>query len=91
METLMTTQYFDRFSLAMPVEAARDCSTPGQDAQPAVEYWAERIPGLKRLDPSSVCAAREETGAWEAEELTSSTDNLERLLWVAACNWREEV
>ena len=89
METLMTTQYFDRFSLTMPVEAARDCSTPGQDAQASVEHWAGRIPDLMRLAPSSVRAELEETGAWEAEDLTSSADNIKHLLWIAACNWRE--
>lgn len=44
----------------------------------------------KKLTAEKVRKELSEYGSWEAEELESDSDNLSRLLWIAACNIAEE-
>lgn len=84
--------YFDRFSISMHLEQARDCSGPG-DATEAVTYLEKDKAISRQLDgirPADIRDCLREYGAWNAEELQDDYENRLRILWIAACDIREE-
>lgn len=71
----------------LPPEAISDCSGPGP-ADEAVAYWVQRLefdgpPWLFREHLRSY-------GAWDAADLADHNANRERVLWIWACDCREE-
>lgn len=84
----MKTAYFERFEINMPEECVADCSHAGQcDAD--VAFW---LPLLDlKLDPAKVRAELDEYGAWDEAELADDAANLQRIVWIAACNISEEL
>lgn len=85
----MKTAYFNRFSIDLPEQCILDCSSPGQDASESVAYWLPQI--TLELDEEKLRAELKEYGAWDNEALADHSANLERILWSAACNLREEL
>ncbi len=67
--------------------ALDDCGAPG-DAQEAVNYVLRtfEITG----DEKDCAQYLNGTGAWEASELEAHDVNLERLVWLAGCDLRED-
>jgi hypothetical protein len=91
----MTTMFahFNRFTIEMTLAQAEEATVPGVDAGPAVRELSEepRIARqLKRLKADDVRAELAEYGAWSEEELADDAENLQRLLWIAAGNVKEE-
>ncbi len=70
----------------LPEECIQDCSAQGA-VDDAVAYWVDRLnieapPWLLRDYLSGY-------GAWDKAQLCNHRENLERLLWVWACDCRE--
>jgi len=80
---------FDRFTVSMPHEAAKDLSRPGQPADDAAAHWAPRIARPTRATRLALAAELREYGAWSAEELEDDAQNWQRILWIAAGNIRD--
>jgi len=54
-----------------------------------------KLPKIKRqlakINPELLRAELKEYGAWSPEELADHEDNLDRLVWIAGCDIREEM
>lgn len=79
--------YFDRFTVNLPNEATEDCSAQG-DVSEACEYWADKIE--IEATPGDIRSELKEWGAWEDDELTDDDKNKARIIWISACNIKEE-
>lgn len=80
---------FERFTLSIPPEAARDCGGSG-DAGPSVALHVN-APGIDWPAASLIREELAEYGAWSRTELRRmrARELREVLLWVAAGNIRE--
>lgn len=84
---------FNRFELRMSANQARSASHQGecyQDTNALLLDW--RI--AKQLDaigPEAIRQELQEYGAWDADELANDDDNRRRIVWIAACDIREEL
>lgn len=85
----MKTADFNRFSLEMPDDCVGDCSHVGP-CDDDVSHWAAKLPRPADISPEALRAELKEYGAWDAEQLADDAANWERLVWVAACNIKEE-
>jgi hypothetical protein len=87
------TESLGRIELQMTRVQAESCSHPGpcDDDVSALR----KVPAIKRqldkLKPDVVAACLKETGGWGVEELSDHEANLDRLLWIAACDISEEL
>jgi hypothetical protein len=77
------------FVVAMPAAAVRECSAPGRRDE-AVARWAREIERPRECTPAALRAELRETGAWEEDELRDDAQNWERIIWIAACNIKED-
>lgn len=89
----MTIQHHDGLSgrhiLTMSRGCAEDCSVPGQPADEAVTYWLSRVDW--HADEDELRRICRESGAWE-DWRTADLDTIKsRVLWMAACDWHEEM
>ncbi len=80
-----------RIELQMTKAQAFTCFHPGQaDADVAA---LREVPAIRRqlskITPSSLIACLAEYGAWDATELADHEQNLNRLVWIAACDISE--
>jgi hypothetical protein len=80
-----------RIELRIRKEDAHTCSHPGPadadvKALSARPYIAKQ---LATLDPELLVSELREWGAWEPEDLTDHDVNLQRILWLAACDVSE--
>jgi hypothetical protein len=66
-----------------------DCSHIG-DCLPDCEYWEQHLPQLKRIHPDEIRRELRNSGAWADEELADEKMNRIRILWIAACECKEE-
>jgi len=84
----MKTAYFNRFEFDLPDECIEDCASQG-DVTKSVKYW-QSILNL-HLNKDLMMYELKEYGAWSAIELIESSHaNLEcKLIWIAACNLKE--
>ena len=85
---------FERFELPIPVAVALDCSQGGKDATDDVDYALRYTPAgdaVDALDPDLIREELRGYGAWDDEELADDEANRARLLWIAACDVREEL
>lgn len=83
---------FERFEIAMTLEQAQSAAHQGpcdDDVMALSKHWfiAQQ---LAALDPEKLRAELKGWGAWDAEELADHEDNLQRIVWLAACNISEE-
>ena len=46
---------------------------------------------LAKLDPKLLASELKERGAWDEAELADHDQNLQRILWIAACDIAEQV
>jgi hypothetical protein len=85
------TESLGRIELKMTLKQAQMCSHPGQcDADVLSLSQEPKIANqLKKLDPKVVSQCLKEYGAWNDEDLSDHGQNLQRLLWIAACDISE--
>lgn len=88
---------FNRFEMRITGECATDCSQPGQDASDDVKAWKARVVAQIAADgfangptPDKIRAELAELGAWDETELADDSANMDRLIWTAANNVRED-
>ena len=88
-EVQVKTAYFNSFILNLPDECVAECSQQGQ-CDATVAYWASQLTRPAYLTPRALAAELHEYGAWSKEELSDDTANWHRIIWIAACNIKEE-
>lgn len=88
MNTNLTT-YFDRFEITLPEKCVDDCSHQGP-CDEDVEFWFLKLPESTWPDDAAIRSELRDYGAWETAELNSPHNNRRRLLWLAACQIKEE-
>lgn len=79
-------------TLTMTLETARELSHAG-DCTADVHEALDRAPFramVKKIDPKELRTVLREWGAWGVQDLTDHRGNCARLLWIAACDIREE-
>ena len=85
---------FERFELQMTKEQALSASQPGKDASEDVAELL-KLPAIRRqldkITPETIKAELSKYGAWDDIELADDQQNRARLVWIAACNIREEL
>ena len=83
---------YGRTSLTMTLEQAQSASHSGAcDADVKALSEVPAIAAqLATFDPAEVAQDLREYGAWSTEELLDHDQNLQRLLWLAAGNIRED-
>lgn len=83
---------FNRFELQMTKTQAASASHAGQCDDDVRELL--KLPDIKRqlkkIDDATLAEELKEYGAWDAEELRDRDANEMRIVWIAACNIREE-
>ncbi len=81
-----------RIELQMTLDQARSASHSGQCIEDVLAL--SRLPKiakqLSKVNPETLRDELREYGAWDAAELADHDANLERLLWLAACDIRED-
>lgn len=84
--------HYKCIEIELPGAAIDECSKGGRDATEFVKYWLS-IPGiadqLKDLTLQDTQALLWGYGAWDLSALQDLNTNLERILWIAAGNCRE--
>ena len=82
----MEEAYFNYFDIRIPSDAVADCSHSGR-CDEDVEYWHSFV-DFSHISDADLELELGECGAdWD---LSDRRDNELRLLWLAACNIREE-
>lgn len=88
----MATAYFNRFTIGMTREQALKASHAGrcdEDVETLVRN--PRIASqLRHISPKDIRAELREYGAWSGAQLDDDEENKRRIVWIAACNIREE-
>lgn len=83
---------FDRFTLTMTLQEARDASHPGP-CDEDVAYLAG-LPKIRRqldkIPADDIRAELGEYGAWDEAQLRDDAENRLRLVWLAAGQIRDE-
>ena len=82
-------QWFDHhgwLTEQLPSDCVLECSAAGA-VDEAVAYWIKELD----FDVPEPQAARwlKEFGAWDEEELANHDDNVQRVLWLACCDIKE--
>lgn len=78
---------FNRFEFALPQEAIDDIARPGPNDS-AVELWVTKL--SIDLTPTLLREELKEYGAWDAAELSNHAENIQRIIWIAAHNAKED-
>lgn len=81
------TYYYNRFELALPLEAIYEMSGQGDQTE-TVSFWKKHI--TNNIDPELIRKELKEYGAWDENELKDDEKNWERILWITACNIKED-
>jgi hypothetical protein len=85
--------YFERFVIEMTLKEALEMSLPGQDVDETVAFFASQprfVRQFNKIDSDEIRSELREYGAWDSDELKDAEQNRKRILWIAACNIREE-
>lgn len=80
-------------TLKLTKDCIRDCSHQGQ-CYPDIQYWLKqpRIANqMSRISPEDAKNCLKGYGAWNDEELNNHEDNLERVLWIACNDAKEQI
>lgn len=83
----MKTAYFNNFEILMPDACVADCSHQG-DCGEDVEGWASKL--NLDIEPKLLRKELTECGAWDDEELLDHSENIRRIIWIAAGNIKDE-
>jgi hypothetical protein len=85
---------FNRFELNIPLTFVNSCTQPGQDASDDVDLALKDQSiddQLGLIDPDLIREELKEYGAWDEEELSDDYENMQRIVWIAACNAKDEL
>ena len=81
-----------RIELQMTLDQARSASHQGQCSEDVLEL--SKVPSiakqLAKVNPELLRGELKEYGAWDEEQLSDHDENLQRLLWLAAGDIKEE-
>jgi folate-binding Fe-S cluster repair protein YgfZ len=76
----------------MTLAQAQSVSHQGKCDQDVIELM--KVPAIARqlakINPETLAKELREYGAWDAEQLANHQDNLQRLVWIAGCDIKEE-
>jgi hypothetical protein len=75
--------------IELPEDCVVECSAPGP-VDTAVRHWCEKLKfHVNRVDAINYLAS---TGGWQHNKLAREDDSTlaERILWVAACDLKED-
>lgn len=91
-ELLWFTSSSGRIELQMTLDQARSASHQGQcdDDVRELSKVPEIAAQLAAIKPEDLRAELREYGAWDTDELADHEQNLQRILWLAASDIREE-
>lgn len=80
-----------RIEIQMTLEQAKSCTHPGPcDADVRTLSNDRKIrKQLEAIDPAILRQELSEYGAWDEVELSNHTENLQRILWIAAVDITE--
>lgn len=87
------TAYFDYIgSIKLPLDVVEQCSHSGDCVNDIQEclLMPEVKAELSEINPDALIKELSEYGAWDDNQLSVHRDNLERILWIAACNISED-
>jgi len=85
----MFNYQFNSFSVGMGLQCVCDCSAAGAvDEQ--VSFWARNLIRPSEATPEAIKKELKEYGAWDEIELQDDEKNWERIVWIAACNMKEQ-
>ncbi len=79
--------------LELSEDCINECGAGGMDVSDALEFWAnepavaEQLATLSEADAAKLCTA---SGGWDDTQVGDLDTNLQRVLWMAACNARED-
>jgi hypothetical protein len=81
-----------RIELQMTMEQAVSASHSGdcEDDTRELSKVSVIAEQLAKIDPTTLSAELKEYGAWDAEELADHDQNIQRILWLAACDIAEQ-
>lgn len=81
-----------RLELTITLADAQSASHSGRcdDDVAALRHKPSIRRQLAKWDAAEVRAALKEYGCWEADELADHETNLDRMLWLACCDVKEE-
>lgn len=77
--------------LRLPESYVSDCSGPGR-ADPGVRFWrevSEDADSFRDVSDDTLREVLRGYGAWDDPELADRVENIERVIWIAACDARE--
>ena len=85
--------YFNRFTITMTKEQAKNASHQGtcDDDVKALSELPQIKRQFKKINPADIAKELQEYGAWDEVELSDHDQNIQRILWIAAGNIREEI
>lgn len=83
---------FNRFEIKMTLEQAKSVSHQGQCDEDVKFLSQEKAIArqFKKINPDDIRAELKEYGAWDEIELSDDAENIQRILWIAGCNIKEE-
>lgn len=81
-----------RLTLDMTLEQAESVSHQGQCYNDVIELM--KVPAIAKqlnaMKDADIVASLREVGAWEPSEMLDRQTNLERIVWLAGCDLKEE-
>lgn len=86
------TTYFNRFTIEMTKAQALSASHQGQCDQGvyALVQHPKIARQLAKICPKDISEELKEYGAWDGDDLSNEGDNEQRIVWIAACNIKED-
>jgi hypothetical protein len=81
-----------RIELEMTLAQAKSCFHPGPCDSEVLELSENPLIAkqIDKIDPKIIANCLKEYGAWDEDELSDHSQNIKRLLWIAACDIAEE-
>ena len=85
------TIYFEHGELLLPTQALLECHHQGACDEDC-KHWASKIDWSDQtMGATSIARELADTGGWEEEELKDTAKNYQRILWIAAGNYQEQL
>lgn len=84
---------FNRFQIEMTLREAIAMSPRGRNADGIVALFVKQTRfqnQLNKIGAGNIQLELKEYGSWDDDELADVEANKQRILWIAACNIREE-
>ena len=82
---------FNRFEIKMTLSQAESCSHSGRCDDDVLSLSRSLNRQIAKISPADIAADLKEYGAWDETELQDHDQNIQRILWIAACNISEKI